>query len=285
MVMTDAHATDAADEEPAPRSLFERRIASELRAMNEPFALLPHRPNYLLPLSYYRRAEGNGADQRLEAEFQLSFKFLLSRPLFEGRLMPFFSYTGRAWWQVYDGDRSRPFREYNHEPELFFALPLPPIELAGWTPRAAAFGFNHQSNGRSVPDSRSWNRLTGEFMLDKGSKDWASLRLWVRLREQAKASPTDSAGDDNPDITRYLGHAELKLGHVTTSGHKLTLTARRSIRSDGKGALQADWSHPLPGSPSLRWHVHCFSGYGDSLIDYNRKIDRVGVGVMLNDWL
>jgi phospholipase A1/A2 len=280
-----AQAAADEDEAPAAQSLFERRIASETRAMNEPFALLPHRPNHLQPLSYHRRAEGDGADQRLEAQFQISFKFLLSRRLFEGRLTPFFSYTGRAWWQVYDGDRSRPFREYNHEPELLAALPLPPIEWWGWKPRAALFGFNHQSNGRSVPDSRSWNRLTGELLLDRGSKDWASLRLWYRLREDAKTLPTDSAGDDNPDITRYLGHFELKLGHVSAGDHNLTLSARRSLRSDGKGALRADWSHPLPGSPSLRWHVHGFSGYGDSLIDYNRKIDRIGLGVMQNDWL
>jgi phospholipase A1/A2 len=277
------------DQTPTPRSLFERRIASELRAMNEPFSLLPHRPNHLMPLSYHRRSQtgdgDGGANDRLEAQFQISFKFLLSRPWFDGRLIPFFAYTGRSWWQVYDEDRSRPFREYNHEPELFIALPLPRIGVWGWTPRAALFGFNHQSNGRSVPDSRSWNRLTAEFLLDRGSNDWASLRLWYRLPEDPKTAPTESAGDDNPDITRYLGHFELKLGHVATSGHNLTLTARRSLRSDGKGALQADWSHPLPGSPSLRWHVHFFSGYGDSLIDYNRKIDRVGLGVMLNDWL
>jgi phospholipase A1/A2 len=40
----------------------------------------------------------------------------------------------------------------------------------------------------------------------------------------------------------------------------------------------------LPASPSLRWHVHLFSGYGDSLIDHNRKLERIGVDVMLNDW-
>jgi Phospholipase A1 len=77
-----AQAAADEDEAPAPRSLFERRIASELRAMNEPFALLPHRPNHLLPLSYHRHSrasEGDGgAYDRLEAQFQISFKFPLS---------------------------------------------------------------------------------------------------------------------------------------------------------------------------------------------------------------
>jgi phospholipase A1 len=145
------------------------------------------------------------------------------------------------------------------------------------------FGFNHQSNGRSVPESRSWNRLTAEMLFDKGSSGWATLKLWHRLPERTKTSATDSEGDDNPDITRFLGHAELRLGWVT-SGHKITLMGRRSLRSAGKGALQADWSYPFPGSPALRLHMRWFNGYGESLIDYNRRVERLGIGVMLNDW-
>jgi phospholipase A1/A2 len=291
IVLAAAGCTGAVAAEPAPaaeRSLFERRVVSEMRTLQEPFALLPHRPTYIDPVSYHRRAADTGADSgandRLETQFQISFKFPLSRPLFDGRVMPFFAYTGRAWWQLYDGARSRPFREYNHEPELLLALPAPAFEAWGWRQRLVILGFNHQSNGRSVPESRSWNRLTAEMLFDHGTSEWASLRLWHRLPEDPKRTPTDSRGDDNPDITRYLGHFEFKLGRVTSGGSNLTLSARRSLRSDGKGALQIDWSRPLPFSPSLRWHVGAFSGYGDSLIDHNRRVDRIGVGVMLNDW-
>jgi phospholipase A1/A2 len=270
---------------PVEPSLFERRADSELRAMNEPFALLPHRPNFVAPISRYQRAQDSaGQDDPLEAQFQLSFKFPLSRSLFGGRVIPFFAYTGRAWWQLYDSARSRPFREYNHEPELLLAMTARWIELWGWQQRLAVLGLNHQSNGRPVPESRSWNRLTAELLFDRGSSNWASLRLWHRLKEDPKTQPIDAKGDDNPDITRYMGQFELKLGHVTPTSHKFSFTARRSLRSAGKGALQLDWSHPLPQSPALRWHVNAFSGYGDSLIDYNRKIDRIGLGLMLNDW-
>jgi phospholipase A1/A2 len=272
----------------AERSLFERRVVSEVRAMQEPFALLPHRPTYIDPVSYQKRladtVQASGANEPLETQFQISFKFPISRPLFDGRVMPFFAYTGRAWWQVYDGARSRPFREYNHEPELLLALPTPGFEAWGWRQRLVMLGFNHQSNGRSVPQSRSWNRLTAELLFDRGTAEWASLRLWHRLPEDAKTAPNDSRGDDNPDITRYLGHFEFKLGRVAAGGHNLTLAARRSLRPEGKGAVQIDWSHPVPHSPALRWHVRAFSGYGDSLIDYNHRVDRVGVGIMLKDW-
>ena len=59
---------------------------------------------------------------------------------------------------------------------------------------------------------------------------------------------------------------------------------RRSLHSDGKGAVQLDWSRPTGFSPQLRWYVQYFDGYGESLLDYNRRLRRLGVGVMLNDW-
>ncbi len=268
---------------PETLSLFERRVTSEVRAAREPFALLPHRPNYLLPASYNLRDRGADRDQ-LESHFQISFKFPLTPSLFEGRVLPYFAYTGRAWWQLYDGDRSRPFREYDHEPELLIGLPAAGTELLGWTHRATAIGLNHQSNGRSVPFSRSWNRFTAEVFLDRGLHTWAALKLWHRFSEDAKTDPQDSRGDDNPDITRYLGNFELKLGHASPGSNNVTLTLRRSARSDGKGAVQLDWSRPTGYAPELRWTAQLFSGYGDSLIDYNVKVQRIGVGIMLNDW-
>jgi phospholipase A1/A2 len=272
---------------PETLSLFERRVTSEVRAAREPFALLPHRPNYLLPASYNLNDRGSerGADRdQLESHFQISFKFPLTPSLFEGRVLPYFAYTGRAWWQLYDGDRSRPFREYDHEPELLIGLPASGTELLGWTHRATAIGLNHQSNGRSVPFSRSWNRFTAEVFLDRGLHTWAALKLWHRFSEDAKDDPQDSRGDDNPDITRYLGNFELKLGRAQPGSHNVTLTLRRSARSDGKGAVQLDWSRPTGYAPELRWTAQLFSGYGDSLIDYNVKVQRIGVGIMLNDW-
>jgi phospholipase A1/A2 len=271
------------------RSPFNDRLQSELRALNEPFALLPHRPNYLLPISHHKRSNpasaiNSNAYDANEAQFQMSFKIPLTEPLLKGQIIPFFAYTGRAWWQVYDGERSRPFREYNHEPEFFAALPISGVQALGWNVRMASIGFNHQSNGRSAPESRSWNRIVGEVYADHGTSMWSSLKVWKRLPEKAKLNPTDSNGDDNPAISRYMGNFEFKLGWLQPQSHQLTLTTRKSLQSGGKGALQLDWSHPIKTTPSLRWYVQGFSGYGDSLIDYNQKIQRLGLGIMINDW-
>ena len=90
-------------------------------------------------------------------------------------------------------------------------------------------------------------------------------------------------GDDNPSITRFVGDGELRLGYAD-GVHNWTLMLRRSLARAGKGAVQIDYSRPTGFSPRLRWHAQFFDGYGESLLDYRTRIQRVGFGLMLNDW-
>jgi phospholipase A1 len=268
-----------------PGGPVERRIVSEARLWRERFALLPHRPNYLLPVTHSRSTLGSDGDpvQRNEIKFQVSFKFPLLPPLFEDRAALFFAYTGQAWWQAYFSEQSAPFREYSHEPELFFAWRPDLGSFAGWTPRLATAGINHQSNGRRGELSRSWNRVFAEFSFDRPDGWWASIKPWWRIPEDAKTDPASPKGDDNPDIQRYAGDAEFRIGHAGGL-HHWTLTARRGLRDGGKGSVQLDWSRPTGFSPQLRWYAQYFDGYGESLLDARTRIRRLGVGVMLNDW-
>ena len=272
------------------RSPLERRLVSELVAWDEPFALLPHRQNYLLPVSYVQRRSGGVplppellGRKNLETTFQTSIKFPASPPLFGGRAVVFLAYTGRAWWQVYDGQVSRPFREYNHEPEAFLAMPGVGGEFLGWRHRLSTVGLNHQSNGRSQPFSRSWNRVMVEGTFDRGNSLWASARLWYRLPEDRKTSALAADGDDNPDINRYAGRGDLRVGYLLGE-QRLTLSLRHALARGGKGAAQLDYSRPTGFSPAMRWYVQASDGYGDSLIDYDRRLRRISLGIMLNDW-
>lgn len=274
-------------EAPSAGSPVLRRTSSEIALWNDRFALLPHRPNYLDPLSHAfenpsSTSLSDAPVQRNEVKFQLSFKLPLTPPLLEGRAALFFAYTGQSWWQAYNEERSSPFREYSHEPEIFVSW-APRARVLGWDWRLASAGFAHQSNGRSGDDSRSWNRIFAELRFDRPGPWWIGLRPWWRIPESEKPFPGSPRGDDNPDIERFFGDGELRLGHAGEV-HNWTVMLRRSFASAGKGAVQIDYSRPTGFSPRLRWHLQYFDGYAETLLDYRTRIRRFGFGVMLNDW-
>ena len=209
----------------------------------------------------------------VEAKFQISFKTKALENLFGDNGDVWMAYTQSSRWQVYNGDNSRPFRETNYEPEVLLVF-RNGYRLGGWHGRMASIGSNHQSNGRSDPFSRSWNRVIGTVALDR--ENWAlTLRPWWRV--------PDGSEDDNPDIENYMGRGDLTLVH-TRGGHELALMARHSLRGgeDSRGALQFDWGFPI--NRTLRGHVQVFDGYGESLIDYNHRATYVGLGISLMEW-
>ena len=182
-----------------------------------------------------------------------------------------FAYTQQSQWQFYSPDISRPFRETNYMPEIFGSF-RPGVEIGGWQWNLLNFGYTHQSNGRSDPISRSWDRLFVEAGFERDNFVLLA-RAWTRI------TPSDYE-DDNPDIVDYYGHGEIT-GIYKWRDNSFTLMGRGNL-STGKGAAQFTWaSRPLLGP--LRGYVQVFTGYGESMIDYDWNQTTIGVGVTLND--
>jgi phospholipase A1 len=178
-------------------------------------------------------------------------------------------------WQVYNAGLSRPFRETNYEPEVFgiwgFDQPL----FLGWRARFLGLGLNHQSNGRAEPLSRSWNRVIAQAGLEQG--DWSVLvRPWWRIKERSD--------DDNPGIERYIGQGELVITRKA-GAHVASLQLRHSLKGgdESRGSVLLDWAFPV--SSYLKGHLQVFSGYGETLIDFNHRQTTVGLGVSLVEWM
>jgi len=84
-------------------------------------------------------------------------------------------------------------------------------------------------------------------------------------------------------MEKYYGYGELTILQKIRE-NTLTMMLRNNLRTSGnKGAVQLDWSFPL--HKKLKGYVQFFNGYGESLVDYNHSNNRIGVGVMLTDWL
>ncbi|WP_277640445.1 phospholipase A [Wolinella succinogenes] len=238
--------------------------------------IIPHHPNYILPFSHSLN-DRKGESKKTEAKFQISFKTLLAQSLWGSKFDLYLAYTQRSYWQVYDGDDSRPFRESNYEPEIFLSYPTE-IPLFGGRLEQVNFGLNHESNGKDIEKSRSWNRAFIEGIYNHGNL-FLGLKGWYRLPEKEKSSPLDPNGDDNPDIHNYLGYGDLKIGYLLEK-HLFTATLRNNLRSKGenRGSLLLDYSYPIQNH--LYFYLQYFSGYGESLIDYNRSVERIGAGFL-----
>ncbi len=279
-------AEEKAGIDPARPAVVTRRMQEEALDFDRKYAITSHRPSYLLPLTYSQRRPTSTLyttddgevvpPQKTEVKYQFSFKVPLYLDVFGSGGSLFGAYTQRSFWQMYNNRISKPFRETNYEPEIWYQYPIAKPVL-GWNLVAASIGINHQSNGRSQQDlSRSWNRVMGSLIFERD--EYAlMLRPWWRL-------PENSSDDDNPDIGHYMGSFDLTIGRKFGQ-HSFDLMLRNNLkRRDNRGAIQFGWSFPLPVNKYLRGYLQVFSGYGESLMDYNVKQNSIGAGLMLADW-
>jgi phospholipase A1 len=272
---------ETADNTPAlhEMSALEERILKEKAAYENRFALMPHKPSYIMPLTYNSKVN-TGATQELggepddiEMKFQISLKLPLVRNIFRDNGHLAFGYTQVSFWQAYNSRISSPFRETNHEPELMLSF-FNDYEVMGLTNRIITLGLVHQSNGQAGTLSRSWNRAYVDFIFEH--QRWAfSIKPWYRI-------PEDAADDDNPDIENYLGHFEMVAAYQKEN-YVVGLMFRNNLDSPNYGAVQIDWSFPI--NERVNGYVQYFNGYGESLIDYNNNVNRIGFGVLLTSWL
>lgn len=262
----------------APKSLIDSAWGFD--PDSPPYVVSFYEPNYVLFARYSDNVnsapfspvvQATDDQERFddtETKFQVSFKGRLWTTE-DRRWGAWFGYTQQSNWQVFNATDSRPFRETDYMPELFVSY-RPGIEFKGFHWRLLNIGFNHQSNGRSDTLSRSWNRIIARFAVERGNLVLGA-DAWYRLKETQ---------DDNPDITDYYGYGALNATYKWRE-QSFSLMARGNV-STGKGAVQATWmSQKLLGP--LRAYVQAFSGYGESLIDYNWNQTTIGAGVAVND--
>lgn len=251
------------------------------------FAPRAYRPVYLLPATWTDRVNRQPSSpapdhsvpfdlelKAVEAKYQISLKAKFGEGFFGTPLSLWGGYTQSSRWQVYNGAASRPFRETNYEPEVMLVWPMR-ASVLGWDWRMGSLSLTHQSNGRALPLSRSWNRVIATAAFERG--DWVvEVRPWWRLSEGAE-------DDDNPDIADYMGRAELSIARYL-GDHAFTAQLRHSLRGGNRsrGSVQLDWVFPLTGA--LHGYLQVFSGYGESLVDYNLQQTKLGLGVTIAGW-
>jgi len=256
------------DESEADEAVIEAK--PDLPSSELPGRLEIHRPNYLMPVTWTDRADGRSD---AELKFQISLRHRI------GDFPVYFGYTQVAYLRWLDEKNSRPFREINFNPEIWYRVRpgrLWPDEALDWL--GLDLGYEHESNGEDLPQSRSWDRLYARPFFDAGP--WhGALKVWYRIPESKKDSPADPSGDDNPEILDYYGYHELNVNYTFGDGDWLSVTTRYAA-ANRRGSLRLEYATPTPTRNSY-FFFQLFSGYGESLQTFKQNRSRIGLGFAL----
>jgi len=244
------------------------------------FALQTYKVNYLLPYGQANKKYDSGVPDvqysDKEAELQVSLKLQVAHNLLGLKEKYYVSYTHQAFWQIYT--QSSPFRESMYNPEGFVVFPISDNESM-FQLRSLKFAIAHRSNGQ--PNTSDVTFSNGQVL---GNKSRSVNYIYSTLRLQHKTLITDltlwlpyrSANNlsDNPDLMDYTGYSSIKFTYFYDE-HMFTLMGRGNIRT-GNGAVEATYSYPLMHDINL--YAKIFSGYTESLIDYNHYITKFSIG-------
>lgn len=267
-----------------------QRMESDHQAEKNPFSISTHKMNYLLPVSYSDNMiynpyalndHGTGyADEinSVEAKFQISIKMNVARDLLRESDSLYFGFTATSWWQIYSEEISRPFRNTDYNPELFYQTPID----YGFNNKNhwLRLGLEHISNGETQELSRSLNRVYLQGIAEHG-RFITSIKTWYRIPEEPKDYVLDPKGDDNPDLYVYEGYQELETIYKKDKW-SLMAKARYNFNSN-KGFLELGATYPI--NDRVKFYVQASTGYGESLIEYNHNQQRIGLGFSFSDLL
>lgn len=261
-----------------PTNVVEARVKKEELVKPDSFAITFYKPTYFFPY-YYTGSPDNAVYQnntpnneklnRGEVKYQLSLKVPLWQRMFSSCSSLYFAYTQLSYWQAYNNRAF--FRETDYEPELFVATHIKYPLSPSWKVNFLNVGVTHQSNGYGNSLQRGWNRLYAEAILS--NDHWmVSIKPWYVISNNSK----------NDDITSYLGNGRVLVAYKYYR-QVFSLQASNFIENPKRTSGELTWSFPL--IPYLKGYVQVFSGYGQSLIEYNHRTNSGSIGVALSDWV
>ena len=239
-----------------------------------------HGNAFLKNLSVYRPIYFLVGPSPFDAKFQLSFKYQLFTggegfakrwPVLSGL---YFAYTQQSFWDLHSP--SKPFTDSSFSPELFYRTHLTSLgKRFNGADVDMQMGVFHESNGKSGADSRSLNAVY--------LKPSITIPLKHNLTLSFAGQVWDYIGSlsDNPNIGDYRGHASILASIGDPNGLMLTTQLRGGITT-GKGNVSVDASYPLNAlsfsNLDLYFYVQLYHGYGEDLLDYDKKDTRVRLG-------
>lgn len=240
----------------------------------------PYKENYILFGSMQNK---DGSDPFSGKTFDIRFEFGMKFRLFQNeddfdKTSPIYvGYSQKAWWDI--AESSAPFREHNYNPEVFWDFREDEIygreedaflleKIGDYVDR---IGVEHQSNGLAGLESRSWDRIYAQRTFATEDNDF-SFRL--------KAWNVINLGNENADITDYLGNLEAKLSYRPNKRFEFNGSVMKGHHTS-KYSYRLDLISSLGELSNSKFMLSYYDGFGEALISYNQKTQSLRAGVFI----
>ncbi len=228
-----------------------------------------YEPTYLLAEPF----PSGGRQGNAKFQFSLAFQ-IIGRP--DGEPQPgdsradglYGAFSQTSFWDL--AAESSPFYDSSYRPELFWHQGFSPGLLLS-DGLGIEGGIGHESNGKPAGESRSLNHLFIRPLIRWDLSDGWWLHLGPRFHIYVGTL------EDNPDLPRYRGYANLELSAGIRDGGMALVRGRVGNDWD-RGSLQLDLSYPLDRL-SGGWvhgflYLQGFVGWSESLLAYDQLVDQ-----------
>ncbi|MCO6175911.1 phospholipase A [Flavobacterium sp. NRK F10] len=212
--------------------------------------------------------EGQPKAENSDTKIQIGFKQRLTDSELPWNTYLFFTYKQKAFWDTYK--KSLPFRETNYNPGISV---IKPFFKNGMLEEFLIFQFEHESNGRDLEYSRSWNYVSIRYIKYLSDKFTASIKFWL---------PVGSL-DDNPNIIKYRGNQQIDMAFKLNENIFFDSEIRKTYSFDLKGSLLLGLNLRLSKKTNQYLYLQYYLGYSESLIDYDKHTQKIRIGIAFKD--
>ncbi len=202
-----------------------------------------------------------------DAKFQVSIRNRLTNSTLPFKTYLFLTYSQKAFWDVFK--ESFPFRDLNYNPTLGIGKALVRNNRFLGT---ISMQFEHESNGKSGLDSRSWNKVSFGAYLTMDDRWTFQSKLWIPI--------VDSG--NNKDLVDYTGWGFIAMDYSSPKQKynvSCVVTKRGGVNLNAN--VEMNFSIRLFSDDNQFLFVQYYNGYGESLLDYKQYRQRLRIGILL----
>lgn len=202
-----------------------------------------------------------------DVRFQISIAQRLTKSVLPWNTYLFLCYTQGVAWDVFKN--SMPMHDFTFNPGIGIVKPL--FNRERFVGKATLM-IEHMSNGRDSIWSRSWNRISLGATILVNENIAIDGKAWIPIVD----------GMNNRDILKYVGIFQGGVSVMSQNkrfGGSLHFVKRAKWDFSYNTRLELFWQPWKAANEFL--FLQWYNGYGETLIDYNRFVNRVRVGLLI----